>query len=183
MVNAPNCKFVDVCSNQSKTFHFSSIIFSFLFLFFFNLLFSEIMMFLPPKTQKFKNVFINKRLWKKKNLEFKFNFGSQGLISKNIVKIKSNHLESVKKLVKFNLRKKGKINFPFFTHFVVTKKPKQHRMGKGKGRQDYWFSALKSGKFFCEISGFETSLIKKSLIYSKSKLPPKLKYLSKSTIK
>ena len=52
-------------------------------------------------------------------------------------------------------------------------------MGKGKGRQKYWFALAKSGNSIVEVTGQNSNFIKNSLIASKNKISTKTYHLFK----
>ena len=133
-----------------------------------------------PKKQNFKNKFSRNLLRRiAKTKQTVINFGTQVIVAKHAAKIKAQSLDSIQKRLKYKLRKKAKIWFSIFPHISVTKKPQDHRMGKGKGRQKYWFALAKSGNPIVQTKGQNSNLIKNSLIASKNKISTKTYYLFK----
>lgn len=57
--------------------------------------------------------------------------------------------------------------FPFLS---LTKKPKEVRMGKGKGAHDSWVAVVKKGKIIFELKNMRQSLAIKTLNIVKTKL-------------
>ena len=133
-----------------------------------------------PKKQNFKNKFSRNLLrYTTKSKQTIINFGKQSIVAKNAAKIKAQSLDSIQRRLKYKLRKKAKIWFSIFPHISVTKKPQGHRMGKGKGRQKYWFALAKSGNSIVEVTGQNSNFIKNSLIASKNKISTKTYHLFK----
>jgi large subunit ribosomal protein L16 len=54
--------------------------------------------------------------------------------------------------------RQGKIWFKVFPHIPQTDKPKEARMGKGKGAVDYWGLDVPGGTTLVEISGVSSSI-------------------------
>lgn len=133
-----------------------------------------------PKKQNFKNKFSRSLLrHTTKSKQTVITFGNQLIVAKNTAKIKAQALDSIQRRLKYKFRKKAKIWFSIFPHTSVTKKPNEHRMGKGKGRQKYWFALAKSGNSIVEVRGQNSHFIKNSLIASKNKISTKTYYLFK----
>lgn len=62
---------------------------------------------------------------------------------------------------------------------MVTKKPQEVRMGKGKGYLKYWVYFVKKNEILFETTGINSLLIKQVLSGAKFKLPLQSKLLSK----
>jgi large subunit ribosomal protein L16 len=62
---------------------------------------------------------------------------------------------------------------------MVTKKPQEVRMGKGKGYLKYWVHLVKKNEILFETKGTNSLLIKQTLCGSKFKLPLQSELLSK----
>jgi len=66
-------------------------------------------------------------------------------------RITSKQIISIRQTIKKNIKKVGKIKFHIFPQTSISKKPKEIRMGKGKGSVDHWVSKIKTGQILCEI--------------------------------
>ena len=66
-------------------------------------------------------------------------------------RITSKQIISIRQTIKKNIKKVGKIKFHIFPQTSISKKPKEIRMGKGKGAVDHWVSKIKTGQIICEI--------------------------------
>jgi large subunit ribosomal protein L16 len=62
---------------------------------------------------------------------------------------------------------------------MVTKKPQEVRMGKGKGYLKYWVHFVKKNEVLFETKGINNLLIKQILCGAKFKLPLQSELLSK----
>ncbi len=98
-------------------------------------------------------------------------FGEYGIQTKEHAFITANEIESVRVNLNKKLRKIGKIWIRIFPQKVLTSKPLEVRMGKGKGAPDKWVAAVKPGHVLFEISGVdevEAKLILKQASYKLS---------------
>lgn len=138
----------------------------------------EIMMLLAPKRSKYKTIFIRKSLSNKAKSPI-LNFGLQGIFSKEMGRISSKQIEATRKFLRRNLKKQAKIWINIFPSKMITKKPQEVRMGKGKGYVKYWAYFIKKNEILFEVKGLNQLVIKKSLISSKYKLPVKSGLLTK----
>ena len=66
-------------------------------------------------------------------------------------RITSKQLIAIRQTIKKNIKKVGKLTFHVFPQTPISKKPKEIRMGKGKGAVDHWISKIKTGQTICEI--------------------------------
>jgi large subunit ribosomal protein L16 len=77
------------------------------------------------------------------------------------------------------LKKDAKIWITAFPSGMVTKKPQEVRMGKGKGYLKYWVHFVKKNEILFETKGTNHLLIKQMLHGAKSKLSLQSELLSK----
>ena len=85
----------------------------------------------------------------------KLQFGIYGLQILKQVNLKIEHLEVCLKILKKYLKSYNKLNilrWRCFPDSIVTKKPKDIRMGRGKGLVIYKHSPLKAGSLLFELS-------------------------------
>jgi large subunit ribosomal protein L16 len=136
-------------------------------------------MLLSPNRYKFKSIFIRKTL-KKNFLSPPFlNTGFQGLLAAEIGRLSSSQIESARKYLRGALKKDAKVWVSVFPSGMVTKKPQEVRMGKGKGYLKYWVHFAKKNEILFEAKGLNASLIRKSLTGAKFKLSVESKLFSK----
>lgn len=90
-------------------------------------------------------------------------------------RITSKQLISIRQTIKKNIKRVGRIQFHIFPQTPISKKPKEIRMGKGKGSVDHWISKVKTGQIICEIK--TESFLKgiKALKLASFRLPLKTK--------
>jgi large subunit ribosomal protein L16 len=86
-------------------------------------------------------------------------------------RISSKQLNAAKQIITKVIRKKEKLWIRSFTDIPVTAKPKEVRMGKGKGSIEYWALRIKSGCLLLEISGITKKKAFALLNAASKKLP------------
>lgn len=129
-------------------------------------------MFLQPKKTKFKKI----RKGTLKKLEYKANsikFGEIGLKASSSGIITASQLESARRIITRKIKRKGKLWLRIFPDFPVTSKPKESRMGKGKGSVSHWAVKIKSGVTLFEICGIPINAAVVALKAAGKKLPIK----------
>ena len=109
-------------------------------------------MLLSPRRSKYKKV----KKGKLKKFEFKANklkFGTIGLKSKESGVISARQLEAARQAIVRKINRKGKLWVRIFPDLPVTNKPKEVRMGKGKGSVAFWSSKVAGGRILFELCG------------------------------
>lgn len=143
-------------------------------------------MLLQPKKIKY-------RKYRKKRLKFNFknqkklNFGLLSLKILEPARLTSIQLESRYRVLTRKIKKNAKISVCVFPMIPVTSKPREVRMGKGKGNLDYWATQVKAGTIIYQIENikfkasspkFRLLKAKAALIAAASKLPCKCKIIN-----
>lgn len=106
-------------------------------------------------------------------------FGSFGLKAESQARVKSNQIESARKVVARTLGKAGKYWVRIFPDRPFTQKAAQMGMGKGKGDpQGYCFEVL-PGRIIFEVDGVEESVAREALRKAGSKLPIKTRIVAR----
>lgn len=82
--------------------------------------------------------------------------GSFGLKVINSFRLKSKHIETVRKIIKKKMLKKirEQIRLNIFPDLPVTCKSSGLRMGKGKGHLNFWCFPVVKGRILFEITSF-----------------------------
>jgi large subunit ribosomal protein L16 len=126
-------------------------------------------MLLSPKRHNFKAVFVRKSLNNQITLSI-LNFGLHALLALEIGRISSKQIESARKSLRGALKKNAKVWSSIFPAGMVTKKPQEVRMGKGKGYLKYWVHFAQKNEVLFEAKGIRRQTIKKALVGAKFKL-------------
>jgi len=98
-------------------------------------------------------------------------FGEYGIQALERGLVSSDQLEAVRVAITRHLKRRGKVWCRVFPHKPVTKKPAETRMGKGKGKVEYYTCLVKPGDVIVELAGVNSKISLKILESSIKKLP------------
>ena len=73
----------------------------------------------------------------------------------------------------------GKIWIRIFPDIVVSEKPAEVRMGKGKGSPEFWACRVKPGRILFEVDGVAEEIAREALYKASAKLPIKTKFVKR----
>lgn len=73
------------------------------------------------------------------------------------------------------LKREGKVWIRIFPDKVMTRKPAEVRMGKGKGAPEFWVAPVKPGRIMFECEGVSLEDARAALRLAAQKLPVKTK--------
>ncbi len=135
-----------------------------------------------PKKVKFRKWQTTRRNPKRGGVEtrgVKLSFGSHGLKAMSMGRIRSNQLESARKVVARSLGKTGKLWTRVFPDRPYTAKPAEVGMGKGKGDPQGYEVQVFPGRVLLEVDGVEASIAREALRKAGTKLPVKSKIISR----
>ncbi len=124
-----------------------------------------------PKPRKFRKL---NRKTLRNTYESKSNrvrFGAYGIQALEKSKLNVRQIEAVRRTITGRLKRKGKVWIRAFPDYPRTAKPKEVRMGRGKGNVDHWVSVIKPGRILFEVISRDKNLIKEVLHFSLRKLP------------
>lgn len=97
-------------------------------------------------------------------------FGNYGLKSISSGFLNFKQIESARKTLVHNFGKNNKILIRIFPDKVITKKPLEVRMGKGKGSIHDWVSVIKPGIIIFEVKNENLETVKKAFFCASQKL-------------
>ena len=109
----------------------------------------------------------------------KLSFGSFGLKSTSAFRIKSNQIESARKVLSRSLGKTGKIWIRIFPDMPYTSKPAEVKLGKGKGDPQGYYVPVKPGRVIFEVDGAEEAVAREALRKAGTKLPVTSRVISR----
>lgn len=109
----------------------------------------------------------------------KLSFGSFGLKAESPARIKSNQIESARKVVSRTLTKTGKYWIRIFPDRPFTQKPAQMGMGKGKGDPQGYCAEVLPGRILFEVDGADEKVAREALRKAGSKLPVKTRIIAR----
>jgi large subunit ribosomal protein L16 len=102
-------------------------------------------------------------------------FGSHGLKATTHARVRSNQIESARKVIARNLGKTGKSWIRIFPDKPFTQKPPEVKLGKGKGDPVGYEVEVWPGRILFEVDGVAETIAVKALEGAAKKLPLKAK--------
>lgn len=96
------------------------------------------------KSQKGRTKSLNSR-------SSKLKFGRYGLKVLEPVRLRRKQLEASRRAIVRRVKKLGKIWVRVFPNLAVSAKPREVRMGKGKGNVSFWASRVRPGTIIFEL--------------------------------
>lgn len=107
-------------------------------------------------------------------------FGSHGLKAVTHARVRSNQIESARKVISRALGKTGKVWVRVFPDKPFTKKPPEVKLGKGKGDPVGYEVEIWPGRVLFEVDGVSEAVAKDTLLKAAKKLPLKGKVVSRA---
>ena len=107
-------------------------------------------------------------------------FGSHGLKAVTEARVRSNQIESARKVIARNLGKTGKLWVRIFPDKPYTQKPPEVKLGKGKGDPVGYEVQIWPGRVLFEVDGVANELAVSTLKKAAAKLPLKAKVVARA---
>tara|TARA_B100001029_G_C14709451_1_gene259237 strand:- start:57 stop:470 length:414 start_codon:yes stop_codon:yes gene_type:complete len=107
------------------------------------------------------------------------NFGSFGIKSLEESFITARQIEAARIAATRYMKREGQLWIRIFPDKVLTKKPAEVRMGKGKGAPEYWVAVVKPGRMLFECDGVSFEVASEALRLAAQKLPVKTKFIKR----
>ena len=129
---------------------------------------------LQPKRTKYRK---QHKQWIKGNATRgqELSFGSFGIKSLDAGWITARQIEAARVAMTRQLKREGKVWIRIFPDKVMTRKPAEVRMGKGKGAPEFWVAPVKPGRIMFECEGVSLEDARAALRLAAQKLPVKTK--------
>lgn len=108
-------------------------------------------------------------------------FGSHGLKAVTHARVRSNQIESARKVIARSLGKTGKAWVRIFPDKPYTQKPPEVKLGKGKGDPVGYEVEIWPGRVLFEVDGVDEKLAVATLTSAAKKLPLKAKVVSRAS--
>lgn len=106
-------------------------------------------------------------------------FGSHGLKATTHARVRSNQIESARKVVVRSLGKTGRMWLRIFPDKPFTQKPPEVKLGKGKGDPVGYEVEVWPGRILFEVDGVDEKTATDTLIKASKKLPLKAKVVAR----
>ncbi|MDP2641786.1 MAG: 50S ribosomal protein L16 [bacterium] len=107
-------------------------------------------------------------------------FGSYGLKSLGAARIRSNQIESARKVLSRSVGKTGRFWIRIFPDMPYTTKPAEVKLGKGKGDLAGYAAPVLAGRMIFEVDGVDEKVAHEALRKAGSKLPLKVRIISRA---
>lgn len=109
-------------------------------------------------------------------------FGEFAIQATSCGYITNRQIEAARIAMTRKIKRGGNVWIKIFPDKVLTKKPAEVRMGKGKGSPDSWVAVVKPGRILFEIEHIDKDLAKSALKLACYKLPVKTKIVAKESV-
>ena len=106
-------------------------------------------------------------------------FGDFAIQATSCGYITNRQIEAARIAMTRKIKRGGNVWIKLFPDKVLTKKPAEVRMGKGKGAPDSWVAVVKPGRVMFEIRHADTLLAHEALKLACYKLPVKTKIIKR----
>ena len=106
-------------------------------------------------------------------------FGSFALKSLDPIWLTSRQIESARQEMTRAMKREGNVWIRVFPDKIITHKPAEVRMGKGKGNPEYWAAVVEPGRIIFEIDGVTAEVAKEAMGLAAQKLPIKTKFVTR----
>ena len=106
-------------------------------------------------------------------------FGSYGLKALGPARIRSNQIESARKVLSRSVGKTGRFWIRIFPDMPYTTKPAEVKLGKGKGDLAGYVAPVLPGRIIFEVDGVDEAGAREALRKAGTKLPVKTKVVAR----
>ena len=107
------------------------------------------------------------------------NFGAYGMKAVNPGRITARQIEACRRAITRHIKRAGRVWIRIFPDVVVTQKPTEVRMGKGKGAPEFWMCRVKPGRILFELDGVSRALAREAFDLGAAKLPLECRYVTR----
>src|SRR5690349_24512677 len=104
-------------------------------------------------------------------------FGSFGLKSQEAIWLTNRQIEAARQAMTRAMKREGNVWIRIFPDKPITRKPREVRMGKGKGNPEFWAAVVEPGRILFECDGVPESVAREALTLAAQKLPIKTKFI------
>jgi len=137
---------------------------------------------LVPKKVKYRKWHVMRKNPSKVGFETRgttLSFGSFGIKAITAERIRSEQIESARKVISREVGKNGKIWIRIFPDMPYTQKPAEVKLGKGKGDLAGYCAPVKPGRVLFEVDGVTEAVAREALRKGATKLPTKCIIISR----
>lgn len=104
-------------------------------------------------------------------------FGSFALKAMEPIWLNNRQIESARQAMTRAMKREGSVWIRVFPDKVITRKPLEVRMGKGKGNPEFWAAVVEPGRILFECDGVPADVARHAMDLAAQKLPIKTKFI------
>jgi large subunit ribosomal protein L16 len=104
-------------------------------------------------------------------------FGSFALKAQEPIWLNNRQIESARQAMTRAMKREGSVWIRVFPDKIITRKPAEVRMGKGKGNPEFWAAVVEPGRILFECDGVSMEVAKEAMGLAAQKLPIKTKFV------
>lgn len=104
-------------------------------------------------------------------------FGSFALKAMEPIWLNNRQIESSRQAMTRAMKREGSVWIRIFPDKIITRKPAEVRMGKGKGNPEFWAAVVEPGRILFEVDGVSMEVAKEAMELAAQKLPIKTKFI------
>lgn len=108
---------------------------------------------------------------------YTISFGSFAIKTLDSAWITSRQIEAARQALTRYLKREGKVWIRIFPDKIVTRKPNEVRMGKGKGNPEFYVAPVTPGRILFEVDDVPMEAAREALRLAAQKLPVKTKFV------
>jgi large subunit ribosomal protein L16 len=106
-------------------------------------------------------------------------FGSFALKAMEPIWLNNRQIESARQAMTRAMKREGSVWIRIFPDKIITRKPAEVRMGKGKGNPEFWAAVVEPGRIIFEVDGVSPEVAKEAMELAAQKLPIKTKFITR----
>jgi large subunit ribosomal protein L16 len=106
-------------------------------------------------------------------------FGSFALKAMEPIWLNNRQIESARQAMTRAMKREGSVWIRIFPDKIITRKPAEVRMGKGKGNPEFWAAVVEPGRIIFEVDGVTPEVAKEAMDLAAQKLPIKTKFITR----
>src|SRR4026208_1932309 len=106
-------------------------------------------------------------------------FGQFGLKAVEPERVTARQIEAARRALTRHMKRAGRGWSRIFPAAPVAKKPREVRMGSGKGTPEFWVARVKPGRILFEVDGVSVVLAREALALAAAKLPIKTRFVER----
>lgn len=104
-------------------------------------------------------------------------FGSFALKAMEPIWLNNRQIESARQAMTRAMKREGSVWIRVFPDKIITRKPAEVRMGKGKGNPEFWAAVVEPGRILFECDGVSQEVAQEAMHLAAQKLPIKTKFI------